>query len=194
MNKIKSNKLGKLSFFLLAISLTGLSTPIAFAKLDGTPSRKNIDFNAIPDAVPKVEPKSKKGPSSYVIKGKRYYVLKTAEGYSKKGEASWYGTYFHGKKTASGTTFNTYEMTAASPDLPLNTYLKVKNLDNGKEVIVKVTDRGPYAKGHDKKPRILDLSFAAAMKLDYANKGHANIQVTAIDPVKWASEHSSQQA
>lgn len=177
MNYIRSGKIRNLSYLLMCSQLLGFTACTALAK-DGAPSSsKKVDFSKIPDAVPKIEAK-KQGGKSYIIKGKRYYVLSTAKGYDKTGVASWYGTAFHGKKTASGEVYNLYAMTAASPNLPLLTYLKVTNLDNGKSVVVKVSDRGPYANN-----RILDLSYAAAQKLGYANKGTAHIRATAINPV-----------
>lgn len=175
-----------MSCFFMCFTFLGLTTctAVAVAKVDGAPKKK-VDFSKIPDAVPKIETSKQKGPKSYVIKGKRYYVLNSAKGYDKVGKASWYGTGFHGKKTASGDTYNLYAMTAASPCLPLSTYLKVTNLDNGRTVVIKVTDRGPF-----KNERILDLSYAAAQKLGYANKGTARVRATAIDPTQWAQEQA----
>ena len=127
---------------------------------DGPPS-KNIDVTQIPNAVPKAEPKSQYGnPSSYTVNGKTYYVLKNAQGYDKKGIASWYGTKFHGQLTSTREPYNMYAMTAASTELPLPTYVRVTNLENGRQVIVKVNDRGPFDKD-----RIIDLSYVAAKKL-----------------------------
>lgn len=126
--------------------------------------------------------KSKYGnPSSYVVFGKRHYVMDSAKGYTQKGVASWYGPDFHGKRTSSGETYNMHAMTAAHKTLPLPTYVKVKNLSNGKTVVVKVNDRGPFA--HD---RIIDLSFAAAKKLDIVGPGTARVEISAL-----ASKHST---
>lgn len=144
---------------------------------DGYPTQK-VDVTKIPNAAPKVEPKSKYGnPKSYVIDGKKYYVLKTAKGYDQKGIASWYGTKFHGHLTSTHEVYDMFAMTAASTDLPLPTFVEVTDLENGRNVIVKVNDRGPFDKD-----RILDLSYAAAKKLGYANKGTALVEVKAIDP------------
>jgi rare lipoprotein A (peptidoglycan hydrolase) len=109
---------------------------------------------------------------SYVIKGHRYYVLSNAKDYSKTGVASWYGHRFHGRRTSSRERFNLHGMTAASPNLPLLTYVRVTNLENGKQVVVKINDRGPFVGD-----RIIDLSYAAAKRLGFAYKGLANVKV-----------------
>lgn len=138
----------------------------------------NIDVSKIPDAVPKVEPLSKYGnPSSYVVNGHRYYVLKSAVGYDEKGIASWYGMKFHDVRTSSGEMYDVRKMTAASCVLPLPTYVQVTNLKNGRQVIVKVNDRGPFAEN-----RIMDLSYVAAVKLGVTAHGTALVEVKAIDP------------
>lgn len=131
----------------------------------------------IPDAAPKSEARSRYGnPSSYVVFGKRYHVLDSAKGYNKTGYASWYGTKFHGQHTSSREPYNMFSMTAASPTLPIPTYVRVTNLENNRSVVVKVNDRGPF-----KSNRIIDLSFAAAKKLGYTDKGTTLVRVTAID-------------
>ena len=153
---------------------------------DGAPNGY-VDASNIPDAVPKVEPRSKYGnPISYVVRGKRHYVLQNAKGYSKVGFASWYGTKFNGKLTSTRERYNLYSMTAASPDLPIPTYVRVTNLSNGKSCIVKVNDRGPFVAN-----RIIDLSYVAAKKLGYANHGTALVRVTAIDPTLWAQQQKA---
>ncbi|MDZ7662029.1 septal ring lytic transglycosylase RlpA family protein [Thiohalophilus sp.] len=143
-------------------------------------SAPDDDFNAsrIPDAVPRVEPRSRYGnPDSYVVRGKRYYVKTSSQGYVERGLASWYGKKFHGHRTSSGETYDMYAMTAAHKTLPLPTYAEVTNLDNGKKIIVKINDRGPF---HAQ--RIIDLSYAAARKLEMTGKGTAPVQVRALDP------------
>ena len=134
------------------------------------------DLSQVSDAVPRDEPKSKYGnPPHYDVLGKRYYTLTTSRGYHEQGTASWYGTKFHGKRTSSGETYNMYAMTAAHKTLPLPTYVEVTNLDNGKSVVVKVNDRGPF---HD--DRLIDLSYSAATKLDIIGKGIGRVDVRAI--------------
>ncbi len=120
--------------------------------------------------------KSKQGnPSSYVVYGKRYYVLDSAEGFVQRGVASWYGTKFHGRKTSSGETYNMHAMTAAHKTLPLPVYVHVKNLDNGRSVVVRVNDRGPFIPG-----RIIDLSYAAAKKLGVNGPGTAKVEISVV--------------
>ncbi|MEJ2507887.1 MAG: septal ring lytic transglycosylase RlpA family protein [Gammaproteobacteria bacterium] len=144
---------------------------------DGGPSGP-VDVSNIPNAVPHVEPRSESGnPSSYVVAGRRYHVLNSAHGYVKRGIASWYGRKFHGRLTASGERYNMYAMTAAHRTLPLPTYVRVTNLRNGRHVIVKVNDRGPFARN-----RLIDLSYAAAKKLGITGHGTAPVEVRAIDP------------
>lgn len=142
---------------------------------------KPVDVSHVKDAVPKVEPRSRGGnKSSYVVFGKRYYVMNSAQGYRERGGASWYGKKFHGHTTSNGETYNMYAMTAAHKSLPLPTYVRVTNLKNGRQVIVRVNDRGPFHAG-----RIIDLSYAAASKLDMLRSGTAQVEVEAIDPRTW---------
>ncbi|MCG8325298.1 MAG: septal ring lytic transglycosylase RlpA family protein [Thiotrichales bacterium] len=134
------------------------------------------DVSSVPDAVPRDEPKSKYGnPESYEVFGKRYYVMDSSAGYKQRGIASWYGTKFHGRRTSSGETYDMYKMTAAHKTLPLPTYVEVTNLDNGRRIIVRVNDRGPFHDG-----RIIDLSYTAATKLDIVKKGTGNVEVRAL--------------
>lgn len=143
---------------------------------DGAPAAA-LNPHTIPDAKPRYLPKSRYGnPDSYVVFGKRYFVLKTAKGYDKRGIASWYGTKFHGRLTSSREPYNLYGMTAASPELPIPCFVRVTNLANGRSIIVKVNDRGPFAPN-----RIIDLSYAGATKLGYLKKGTAMVEVQAID-------------
>jgi rare lipoprotein A len=111
----------------------------------------------------------------YTIDGERYVPLKSSYGYKEKGIASWYGSDFHGKSSANGECYNMYAFTAAHKTLPLPTIVRVTNLENGKSVVLKVNDRGPYARG-----RIIDLSYAAAQSLGVVAKGTAPVQVEAI--------------
>ncbi|HFC53134.1 MAG TPA: septal ring lytic transglycosylase RlpA family protein, partial [Gammaproteobacteria bacterium] len=108
-----------------------------------------------------------------------YYVLESSRGYFERGTASWYGEKFHGKFTSSGEPYDMYAMTAAHRTLPLPTYVRVTNLRNGRSVVVKVNDRGPF---HDN--RLIDLSYVAAAKLDMLDTGTAPVEVRAIDPIK----------
>jgi len=159
--------------FFAVLLLCGCSTTV---ERDG-PGKRRAPTD-VADAVPKVEAKSKYGnPASYEVLGKRYYTLKTAAGFSQRGVASWYGEKFHGRKTSSGEVYDMYKMTAAHKGLPLPTYVEVINLDNQRRAVVKVNDRGPF---HDN--RVIDLSYAAALKLGVVEKGTAFVQINAIDP------------
>lgn len=153
---------------------------------DGPPSQY-IDVSHIPDAVPKLEPLSPYGnPVWYEVFGKRYYISNTIKGYSRKGYASWYGNKFHGKRTSSGEDYDMFAMTAANKTLPIPCYVRVTNLENGRQIIVKVNDRGPF---HE--DRIIDLSYAAAQKLGMLAQGTAYVQVDTIDPAQLHKSSSS---
>jgi len=154
-----------------------------FSNTDGPPS-KDIDESKIPNAVPRVEPYHPYGTKDYVIRGKRYHVLKNHKGYAKTGHASWYGTNFHGNKTSTQERYSLYSMTAASTELPIPSYAKVTNLSNGKEIIVRVNDRGPFVKG-----RIIDLTYTGAKKLGFVAAGTAKVKVEAIDAKEWLDSH-----
>lgn len=123
-------------------------------------------------------PPGKKSPATqrpYTVKGERYVPLASSHGYVEKGIASWYGRKFHGRKTSNGETYNMYDMTAAHKTLPMNTWVKVENLDNGKEVTLRINDRGPFVRG-----RIIDLSYTGAQKLGVVGPGTARVRVTAL--------------
>jgi len=122
---------------------------------------------SIPDAVPRFELKSHHGnPPFYDVQGKRYFVLAKADGYVERGVASWYGPTFHGVNTSMGEPYDMYAMTAAHKTLPLPAYARVTNLKNGRSVVVRVNDRGPFVAN-----RIIDLSYTAAAKLDMLREG-----------------------
>jgi rare lipoprotein A len=149
---------------------------------DGAPEAP-VDVSSIPDAVPRDEPRSRYGnPESYEVFGKRYYVMNSSRGFVERGIASWYGTKFHGKRTSSGETYDMYAMTAAHKLLPLPTYVKVTNLQNKKNVIVRINDRGPF---HEN--RIIDLSYTAANKLGILSNGTGLVEVRAIEPSMYAA-------
>lgn len=139
---------------------------------------RSIGSARMRDAVPRTEPLSKYGnPDSYVQSGKRYYVLPTAQGYRERGIASWYGRKFHGRRTSSGEEYDMYAMTAAHKTLPLPSYVQVTNLKNGRRAVVRVNDRGPFVQN-----RIIDLSYAAAEKLDMIKEGTALVEVVIVKP------------
>jgi len=141
------------------------------------------EIENIPDPVPRSEPKSARGnPPFYNVLGKRYFVLDSAEGYHERGVASWYGPGFHAASTSNGERYDMYAMTAAHKTLPLPSYVQVTNLRNGKNVIVRVNDRGPFKDG-----RIIDLSYSAASKLGMLKEGTVFVEVRALTPVQKAS-------
>ena len=164
---------------LLVASIAACSGP-AVRNDDGFPDSADVpaDIHALPDAVPAAEPRSRYGnPKEYEVLGETYFVLDSARGYKERGRASWYGTKFNGKRTSSGETYDMYGMTAAHKTLPLPTYVRVTRLSNGRSVVVKVNDRGPFHQG-----RIIDLSYAAATRLDLLKDGSAEVVVEAVDP------------
>jgi len=170
---------------LLLISCVSRGSPFSPGK-DSAP-RGHFDASNIPNAVPKIEPHSAAGnPASYVVAGKRYYVMKTNKNYRKKGIASWYGKKFHGRSTSSGEKYNMYGMTAAHKTLPLPSYVRVTNLKNNHSIIVKVNDRGPFHAN-----RIIDLSYAAATKLNIIATGTGVVEVEVIDPRYFAKRTSA---
>lgn len=133
----------------------------------------------VDDAEPRFEPYSLAGNKNYTVRGVSYQVMKEPADYSEEGLASWYGKKFHGHKTSNGEVYDMYSMSAAHKTLPLPSYVEVENLDNGKKAIVRVNDRGPF---HPR--RIIDLSYAAAKKLDMLKTGTAPVRVTLLKPEK----------
>ena len=134
------------------------------------------DVSSIPDAIPRDEPRSRRGnPPFYSVLGKRYTVLNSGEGYVEQGVASWYGPTFHGELTSNGESYDMYAMSAAHKTLPLPAYARVTNLSNGRSVVVRINDRGPFAKN-----RIIDLSYTAAAKLDMLKDGTALVEVRVV--------------
>jgi rare lipoprotein A len=159
----------------------GSTPPSRYQQAQDAAPRYQENVGAVADAVPKVEPRSRGGNKSpYRVFGKQYWVMPNSQGYTATGTASWYGSKFHGHLTSNGETYNMYSMTAAHKSLPIPTYLKVTNLNNGRHVIVRVNDRGPF---HG--DRLLDLSYAAAIKLGYQKQGTAPVRIEAIDPLAW---------
>lgn len=170
-------------FLLLAclVLLTGCSgqdkrEPVVIN--EGRPEQVSIDIETVADAVPQYEPWSASvNPESYRVLGKTYKVLSTNKGFKQQGIASWYGTKFHQKKTATGETYDMFKMTAAHKTLPIPSYVQVTNLDNQRSVILKVNDRGPF---HEH--RVIDLSYAAAVKLGLDKLGTGFVEVLAVQP------------
>ncbi len=164
--------------FLLAVTLllgACAGEPKRDEQADGPSSRK-ISSADVADAVPRPESRARYGNRSpYEVLGKRYTVMQSSHGYRQRGIASWYGSKFHGRRTSSGEVFDMHLATAAHRNLPLPTYAEVTNLDNGKKVVVKINDRGPF---HD--DRLIDLSYGAAIRLGMTGTGTARVEVRAI--------------
>lgn len=148
------------------------------AHKDGAPWW-DVDVSRIPDATPTLHTGPYKA-NPYTVLGKTYFPLQESKTYVQSGTASWYGTKFHGQNTANGEVYDLYGMSAAHKTLPLPSYVRVTNLDNNKSVILRVNDRGPFYSD-----RIIDLSYAAAKKLGYAEIGTARVKVEGIDPQQW---------
>ncbi|TVQ74179.1 MAG: septal ring lytic transglycosylase RlpA family protein [Chromatiaceae bacterium] len=170
---------GALLLALVAGVLTACGGPRGPVSGDGAPHPREVpDLAAVEEPTPRPEPPSRYGnPESYEVFGKRYHTLASAEGYRERGIASWYGTKFHGRRTSSGEPYDMYAMTAAHTALPLPTYVRVTNLENGRSVVVRVNDRGPFVNN-----RIIDLSYAAAHRIDMINQGTARVEVEALEP------------
>jgi rare lipoprotein A len=137
-----------------------------------------VDVSKVQDAVPTdVTPSRSGNPQSYTVLGKTYTLVPSCKGYHDRGIASWYGLQFHGGRTSDGETYDMYAMTAANKVVPIPCYARVTNLKNGKSVIVKINDRGPFVEN-----RLIDLSYAAASKLEMLGPGTALVDVTAVGP------------
>ncbi len=170
---LRGQVLGILVITLSALCLTGCAT-------SGQDSGLQQTSGPAEQVVPKVEtsPPTKKS-SSYVVKGKRYFVKSDAKGHEEKGTASWYGKRFHGRRTSSGERYDMHAMTAAHKNLPISSLIQVTNLDNGLSTLVRVNDRGPF---HGN--RVLDLSYAAATQLNMVDKGSAKVTIQVVEPGK----------
>lgn len=192
MNKTSIPILGMLAI-VLALAGCGSTPPAKQASSapegggyyldDGPQANPPANLDAIPDAVPRDEPLHRYANRTYVALGNTYTPQTMRRGYSEEGLASWYGRRFHGKKTASGELYDMYAMTAAHPTLPIPSYARVTVLSNGKSVVVRINDRGPF---HSK--RIIDLSYTAAYKLGYLGSGSARVRVESLDPTVYDTQ------
>lgn len=144
---------------------------------DGPGDHPPENIDAIPDATPKVEPFNARANQPYIALDNKYTPMTSFYPYKERGIASWYGKRYHGKKTSIGEYYDMYSMTGAHTILPIPCYVRVTNTENGKSVIVRINDRGPF-----KKDRLIDLSFAAAYKLRLSDKGSGPVEVELIDP------------
>ncbi|CAN5165084.1 septal ring lytic transglycosylase RlpA family protein [soil metagenome] len=174
------------TFILMLLGCLAACSP--FSRDDGPPRRPPAVVP--PDAVPQAEPRSARGnPPFYDVFGKRYHVLDSSASFRERGVASWYGNKFHGASTASGEPYDMHAMTAAHPTLPLPTYARVTNLRNGRSVVVRINDRGPFA--HN---RAIDLSYAAASRLDMLANGTTLVEIEALDPGGGADDTTARAA
>lgn len=165
------------ALFILLILAACSNTQITLEKQDGAPTEA-VDLSQVKDAVPKEEPWARYGNHSpYFVLGGTYEVMTTNESFKQEGIASWYGTKFHGELTSMREPYDMYAMTAAHKTLPLPSYVLVTNLENKKQIVVRVNDRGPFKDG-----RIIDLSYAAAHKIDMHEKGTAQVHIEVLPP------------
>lgn len=140
---------------------------------DGAPANPPSDLARVPDAEPRVEPIRQGGPNKpYVVLGQGYEPMSGDLAFKQRGGASWYGTKFHGRRTASGEVYSMYGMTAAHRTLPIPSYARVRDVRSGKEIIVRINDRGPFHSS-----RVIDLSYTAAVKLDMLHKGSIDVEI-----------------
>ncbi|HQC81132.1 MAG TPA: septal ring lytic transglycosylase RlpA family protein [Accumulibacter sp.] len=149
----------------------------AYYKDDGPGDEVPENLDDIPDAQPRLEPLHRFANRPYVVLGKAYEPHTSLKPYQERGVASWYGKKFHGQKTSIGETYDMFAMTAAHPTLAIPSYARVTNVDNGRSVVVRVTDRGPFHAD-----RVIDLSYAAAHRLGYVDNGSTLVQVESIVP------------
>lgn len=144
---------------------------------DGPDGNPPVDLDAVPDAVPRVEPLNRGATRPYTVMGRSYSPMTSLQPYRARGIATWYGRRYHGKPTASGELYDMYAMTAAHATLPIPSYARVTNLANGKSVVVRVNDRGPFLGD-----RLIDLSYTAAYKLGLIAAGSGMVEVESIIP------------
>ena len=166
----------------LAAVLSGCATHGGYYKGDGPGGPPPVNLDKIADATPRAEPLNAGANTPYTALGRKYVPYTSLTAYRTRGVATWYGRKFHGKKTASGERYDMYAMSAAHTILPIPSYARVTNLANGKSVVVRINDRGPFHAD-----RIIDLSYAAAYKLGYVGAGSAKVEVEAILPGKRAA-------
>lgn len=165
------------SLALLLAACGSLPRTGGYYEDDGPHDRPQRDVASIPDAVPTDEPLSGSGNKPYKVFGVSYTPLADARGYRERGIASWYGKKFHGRRTSSGEPYDMYTMTAAHKTLPLPSYVRVRNLQNGRVVVVRVNDRGPFLQN-----RLIDLSYAAAARLGIIGAGTGVVEIEIVEP------------
>jgi rare lipoprotein A len=174
-------RIGLLIGFLALAGCGSTPQKGGYYKDDGPHERPPANLERVADAVPRVEPLHKFANRPYNALGKSYVPMTALRPFRERGLASWYGKRYHGQKTSSGEVYDMYAMTAAHPTLPIPSYARVTNLANGRSVVVRINDRGPF-----KSERVIDLSYVAAYKLGYIQAGQARVEVESIIPGKTA--------
>lgn len=167
--------LGTAVLYVLIAIISGCSSNSRYSISDDIAPAQPISVEHIEDANPKYEPYSLGGNRDYNLRGGSYKIVKNPKGFTQTGKASWYGKKFHGHLTSNGEIYDMYSMSAAHKTLPIPSYVKVYNLDNNTQTVVRVNDRGPFHEG-----RIIDLSYAAATKLGVTQTGTANVKIEVI--------------
>lgn len=162
-------------FLLISGCSTSPSSRYSLSQDSAPVTDHPVDIDQIAEPIPGFEPLSRGGNKSYKVFGKRYYPIDNAEGFYEEGIASWYGRKFHGHLTSNGEKYDMYQFSAAHKTLPLPSFVKVTNLSNQRSLIVRVNDRGPFHSG-----RVIDLSYAAAVRLGFVNQGTARVRVEAM--------------
>lgn len=174
----------RLALLILILALAGCGTtsrPGGYYLDDGPPERPPADLDRVVDAVPRIEPLHKYANRPYNALGRDYVPMTSLQPFRQRGMASWYGKRYHGQKTSSGEVYDMYAMTAAHPTLPIPSYARVTNLANGRSVVVRINDRGPF-----RGTRIIDVSYVAAHKLGFIQAGQAQVDVEAVVPGRTA--------
>jgi peptidoglycan lytic transglycosylase len=162
-----------------ALACAGCATHGGYLKGDGPGGKPPVNLDKLADATPRAEPLNAGANTPYTALGRKYVPYTSLQPYRQRGVATWYGRKFQGKRTASGERYDMYAMTGAHTILPIPSYARVTNLANGRTVVVRINDRGPFHSD-----RIIDLSYAAAYKLGYVDAGSAKVEVEAILPGK----------
>lgn len=148
-----------------------------YYKDDGPHANPPDNLASVPDATPRAEPLHRFANRPYEVFGKKYVPLASVQPFKQRGVASWYGKRFHGQKTASGEIYDMYAMTAAHPILPIPSYARVTHVKSGRQVVVRINDRGPFHAG-----RVIDLSYVAAYRLGLLQSGSGEVEVQSIVP------------
>ena len=168
-------RVAAIAFALLAAC--GTTNKGGYYKDDGPGARPPGNLSSIPDAKPRSEPLNRAANRPYEVFGKKYVPLTSVQAFRQRGVASWYGKRFHGQKTSSGETYDMYAMTAAHPTLPIPSYARVTSVKTGRQVVVRINDRGPFHGG-----RVIDLSYAAAYRLGLIDSGSGEVEIQSIVP------------